>query len=128
MSIDDQIREQPTCADRISDALESREEYLLEMMQAMDEGKEFDGYDDAYEAFNDFPLGFSVYKTLKIELSAGGPSDYIMVTLDDENYITRVVYHFADWFDHAEEVIYEKSTMHEYVERLVEQLADSGVI
>lgn len=128
MSIDDQIREQPTCADRIDESLENREEYLLEMMQAMEDGKEFDGYDDAYEAFNDFPLAVTVVKTLKIELSAGGPADYLMVSLDDENYITRVVYHFADWFDHAETVVYPKSTMYEYVERLVDQLADCGSI
>ena len=117
-------KNESTCADRIQKSLADREEYLLEMMQAIDEGREFDGYDDAYEAFNDFHLGLSVYKTVKIELSTGGPADYIEAVLDDYGDIVKVSYHFADWFDHASLRIPEKTTMHEYVERLL----DNGLI
>jgi uncharacterized protein YgfB (UPF0149 family) len=121
-------KNEQTCAQRIQDSLESREEYLFEMMQAMDEGKEFDGYDDAYEAFNDFPLGLSVYKTVKIELSAGGPADYIEAVLDDCGDIVKVSYHFSDWFDHASLRVPEKTVMHEYVERLLDMYSDNGLI
>lgn len=36
-------------------------------------------------------------------MSTGGPADYLEVHVDSDNEITSIVYHFADWFDHAEQ-------------------------
>lgn len=48
-------------------------------------------------------LGVSTSVKMRVELSTGGPADYLTCELDtSDRSIGDVTYHFADWFDHAE--------------------------
>lgn len=121
MSIDDQIKDKKTCADRIHEALRDREEYINELIDACDNDESFDGYDEAYEALDNYFLGMSEYKLIKLEISWGGPSDYLEVKLhyddDDINEIISIHYHFADWFDHAVVEVQRSSPIWDLVTR-----------
>jgi hypothetical protein len=119
MSIDEQISKYPTCADRIHEHFQSRSGYLEEMMEALYTEKPFDGYEDAFEAYANYPLALTKYTTYKIELSWGGPSDYIELTVDDDYNIITARYHFADWFDHASINVDEDSGMYKYLQEFI---------
>ncbi len=54
--------------------------------------------DDHYE----LPLCVTEQRVVRIDLSWGGPQDYLEVFLDEDGRPDRVVYHFLDWFDGAE--------------------------
>lgn len=122
MSIDDQIAEKKTCSQRIVEAFNNRNEYLEEIMEAINNEESYDGYEDANDALNEFPLAISVDKItqIKIELSWGGPADYIVVHIYDDGEIKSARYHFADWFDHAECTIPEDTAMYDYVINIVD--------
>jgi len=123
MSIDDQIRDQKTCAERIKDAFKSREEYIDQLIDACDNDEGFDGYEEAYDALHNYFLGMSQYKVVKLEISWGGPSDYFEVKMycdeDDANEIISIHYHFADWFDHAAIEVEKDSPVWELVTRFL---------
>lgn len=74
----------------------------------------------------EFPLGFVITKVIKIELSTGGPADYLEVFIDPEykDTIVRVVYHFADWFDHAQMEVNENDPLWEFAEIYCDGLMD----
>lgn len=122
MSIDDQIANKQSCSDRIQKHFDSRNEYLEEVSEAMANGESYDGYEDAVDAWNEFPMAISAEKItqIKIELSWGGPSDYIMVDVYDDGEIKSAEYHFADWFDHAKMNIPKGSYMYDYVVNIVD--------
>ena len=122
MSIDDQIANKQSCSDRIQKYFDSRNEYLEEVSEAMANGESYDGYEDAVDAWNEFPMAISTEKItqIKIELSWGGPSDYIMVDVYDDGEIKSAEYHFADWFDHAKMNIPKDSYMYDYVVNIVD--------
>jgi hypothetical protein len=128
--IDEQIKNYPKCEDRINESFESRNDYIFGLLDAMDNSKSYDGWEDAYDCFHQFPLGISLEKTfsIKIELSWGGPSDYIEVLLEGNGEIIKAEYHFADWFDHASILIEKETAMYEYVVRLVEFFIETGGI
>ena len=124
-SIDDQINERKTCAQRIEDYLNDREEYLSELFDAIDNNEPFDGYDDPTESLYDYGLGISTRIVVKIEISAGGPSDWLEVIVDnDSGYpeIDKITYHFADWFDHAEMKVSVDSPFYRYVENILDSI------
>jgi hypothetical protein len=61
--------------------------------------------ENATEKLDEMILGASVEVTvsLRIDLSTGGPGDYLTAELDTEAYeISNVRYHFVPWFDHAD--------------------------
>jgi hypothetical protein len=78
------------------------------------------------ESLMEFPLGFSVMKVIKIELSTGGPADYLEVFIDPQytDTIVRVVYHFADWFDHAQMDVNDNDPLWEFAQYYCEGLMD----
>lgn len=65
--------------------------------------------DDILDAY---PLGVSRKAVFRVELSTGGPADWLEVICGNtvaDPYgarggleVEEIVYHFADWFDHAE--------------------------
>lgn len=69
-------------------------------IEVSDDGPDYEVSEAAQERIYEYPLGLSTYKVHRIELSTGGPADYLEVFVDDGD-IQRIVYHFADWFDHA---------------------------
>lgn len=70
----------------------------------------------ARERLAELPLGASSHVTFRVDLSTGGPADWLEIVCsgDGPSYsdettepytIDRIVYHLADWFDHAERVL-----------------------
>ena len=78
-----------SCEARIDEHLESRIETLTEAM----EEEEHDP--------NELVLCVDKETVYKVHLSTGGPADFLSVYVDDNKDITRIDYHFQDWFDGA---------------------------
>ncbi len=89
-----------TCEQRIGEHLTSRmsdfDQLMARMASPSDEQRE-----EAYEEQWELPLSVEVLRVVKVLLSWGGPSDWFECTVDEEGEITRISYHFQDWFDHA---------------------------
>lgn len=96
---------QPTCADRLPDALAGRLADFRAMLDR-DDPEEQTNSDDIDEPgpLSEYPLGASVRYAIRVELSTGGPADYLEAIADADG-IERIAYHFADWFDHAERTL-----------------------
>jgi len=63
-------------------------------------------------------VGVSVTVQIRVELSTGGPADYLTADLDiSSGTIDDVRYHFAPWFDHADVLIDSDSPLYHLVER-----------
>lgn len=71
-------------------------------------------------SLGEFPLGITSSKTVKIELSTGGPADFIKVYMDDNNFIESISYHYQDWFDGAEMQVKESDPMWEFAEYIID--------
>jgi len=123
---------QPTAEQRITESMGNRAEYLAGLYAVIDGSADtFAGdYPDAPETLTDedareridqLALGASTYRVLRVELSTGGPADYITAKLDG-NRVESAQYHFADWFDHAERTISEDSPLWRYVEEIADIL------
>jgi hypothetical protein len=92
-----------SCADRIEAELATTEQGYTELWQRLDnQDADYIEYDAVYEELE--PLAISVKPVVTVQLSWGGPSDWLEIGLDgtEHGYIEYVTYHFADWFDHAE--------------------------
>jgi 2-phospho-L-lactate guanylyltransferase (CobY/MobA/RfbA family) len=61
----------------------------------------------AMQRADEYPLHASRMIVHRVELSTGGPGDWLEVfcDADEPREILRVVYHFNDWFDHAERTL-----------------------
>lgn len=53
----------------------------------------------------EWPLAVTTLRVVRIDLSTGGPGDWFEVFVDENNDVTSIVYHFNDWFDHAERTL-----------------------
>jgi hypothetical protein len=90
----------------------------------------------ARELMQEYPLGVSAQTVFRVELSTGGPADWLEVICsgdtpnyepagDGEHYeVERIVYHFADWFDHAEVELRDDdlTAAEEFVSQVVAEL------
>lgn len=68
-------------------------------------------------SLDELPIGISVQKVIKVQLSWGGPADYIEIYVSgypEQEGIDKVVYHYQDWFDGASMIVPENSDMFEY--------------
>lgn len=65
-------------------------------------------------SIDELALGHSSYEVIKIELSTGGPADFIEAFISDDELV-KAVYHYQDWFDGAEMLVPEDSEMYQYV-------------
>lgn len=88
--------EQPSCEQRIADNLDCR---LADFEELLTTAEESD-----YERLRDYPLDYSQRTVHVIELRLDGPADWLEVFEGDDE-IERIVYHFEDWFDHAERTV-----------------------
>lgn len=57
--------------------------------------------EQAQERIWEYPLGVSAHTVHRVELSYGGPQDYLEAHVDEDGDIQRITYHFLDWFDGA---------------------------
>lgn len=94
-------RRDPTCAERLPGHLAGRLDDLRRILARDDPYAP--GPDDIDEPgpLDEYALGESVSYAVRVDLSTGGPADYITATVGPDG-VERATYHFADWFDHAE--------------------------
>jgi hypothetical protein len=101
-----------TCEERIDAHLEALEEDIAGVIQAYYNG-------DEEEAWNNYPLSVRDYQVTKVELSWGGPSDFLKI-FHEGTEIYSVEYHFQDWFDGAMRKVSQDSKVWEYARTVIE--------
>jgi len=109
------------CEDRIESHLLALEEEISTILEGY-----YSGDDEGMEAYYNYPLAISSRIVTKIELSWGGPSDFLKVE-HDENHIYSVMYHFQDWFDGAVRDVEEGSKVWEYAASIIEARQEAGL-
>lgn len=107
-----------TCEERIDSQLANLEESCADIVKIYYEGDE-DG------EWNNYPLSVDTYKMTRIQLSWGGPSDFLDVK-HDGTIILAVTYHFQDWFDGAVRDVEEGSKVWEYARTVIEAREECG--
>ena len=86
------IKERKSCEERIEEMLKLTIKDMKEVIESK----------DPVEEINNKALALTKTELYKLELSAGGPSDYIEFEFNPENKeLERITYHFLDWFDGA---------------------------
>lgn len=103
---------QATCEERIDSQLNNLEEACADLVEKYYEG-------DEEGEWNKYPLAVSTRQETKIELSWGGPSDFLSV-IHEGGDIYSVTYHFQDWFDGAMRSVSEGSKVWEYARTVIE--------
>ena len=101
------------CADRISEALKSREEDIKLLMSSSN--------DEDYEQLCEIPLSIETVRETTVTLSWGGPADYLHI-IHADGEIKRVTYRFSDWFDTAIDELDETSPLWDYAQFIVESM------
>lgn len=94
---------QQSCAERVASQLASRAEdiqRLLKTINTAHETNDDDLLEEAEDELYNLPLAVTEYRVWRIDLSTGGPADWIEVHVRDGE-VGRIEFHFADWFDHA---------------------------
>jgi len=123
--IESQINEKKTCRELIEEKLLDREEYMDSLFKAIDADEPFNGYEDASDDLYDFALGYNVRTIVDIQLSTGGPADWLEVHVDNGGkfpVIEGMKYHYSDWFDHAVVTVDVDSPFYRYVETIIESI------
>lgn len=128
---------QETCRERIQERFYDREQDIKAMFTVylgeendLDSDDEYDSeilkrIEDDYineDSIHELALGIDVKKVVNITLSTGGPGDYLECWLDESDEMYRVVYHFTDWFDHAEIGVDSDSIVWEYAQMICESM------
>ena len=75
--------------------------------------------------WNNYPLAVSTYQLTKIELSWGGPSDFLEVKHEGLEIIS-ITYYFQDWFDGAKREVEEGSNVWKYCATVIEARGECG--
>jgi len=89
-----------SCAERLPGELASRLEDIRAILAREDYDEPADD-DDELPPLNEYGLGSEVRYSIRVELSTGGPADYVTAEVSGGEVLSAR-YHFADWFDHAE--------------------------
>jgi hypothetical protein len=98
---------QATCAERIAQEMADRAAGIAEILERargkgdLDEGPREEAETELWQ----YPLSVEVKRMVRIDLSTGGQADWLEATVDSDGNIERLVYHFADWFDHASKYV-----------------------
>lgn len=106
------------CEDRIDSQLKELEEGVVHALEHY-----YDG--DESGEWNNYPLAVSTCKLTKIELSWGGPADFLEVKHEGSE-IYAVTYHLQDWFDGARRKVQEGSKVWEYCQTVIEAREEAG--
>ena len=113
-----------TCEERINGYLANLEESVTDVLKSYYGETEQDS-EEAFEAWNNYPLAVTTRQETKIELSWGGPSDFLTVSHDGAELIS-VTYHFQDWFDGATRPVSQDSKVWEYAQTVIEAREECG--
>ena len=82
----------------------TRERMIEHLKDRMKEIKKANNDEEKREEFEQGVLAISKKLHYKIELSWGGPFDWLEVIVDNKE-IEDIIYHFADWHVHEEEYL-----------------------
>lgn len=103
------------------DHLSRREDMVDELFHALDNDEEHEEYGDPLDfLYSGMPLAIDKITVVKIQLSTGGPGDWLEIYMYDTGEFEKVVYHFNDWFDHASVGLNSDSSLYRYAEMMVE--------
>lgn len=102
-----------SCEERIGGHLAGRMEDLAKLVvgePVSEAGGELGGEDERREQASnelwEYPLSVELVKVVRVDLSTGGPADWLELFYQGgDSRPSRIVYHFADWFDHAERTL-----------------------
>lgn len=87
-----------TCEQRIAGQWSGRREDFERMQKAI----ETRDNEDDYTEIQEYPLALSKRVEIRLDLSTGGPADFLTYSVDPEDgSVERITYHFQDWFDGA---------------------------
>ena len=121
-----QSERQKTCEERIADHLASRVQdfadfgMLTQYADSIEPARQAaadrldidtadltadDLCDAAQERLYEYPLSIQTLRVHRIDISTGGPGDWLEAFVDEDGDIDRIVYHFNDWYDHAERTL-----------------------
>ena len=89
-----------SCAERIEAQRDGRLEDWRELF-ALEASDDDEKREEAFQQLDEYPLSVELRRTVRIDLSTGGPGDWLEVQLDHDGDPGRIEYHFNDWFDHA---------------------------
>lgn len=99
---------------------------LEDIFQCLDEDQEHEDYGDPLDfLYAGLPLSIDRITIVKIQLSTGGPGDWIEIYMYESGEIQKVTYHFNDWFDHASVSVDTDSSVYRYAEMIVEAFYNS---
>jgi hypothetical protein len=110
------------CSEVIAERFQSRQAMLSELYSSLENEEEYDG-EEALDALYELALGISKHTVVRIDLSTGGPADWLeAIVLSDykSHIIDEVRYHISDWFDHASIEVEKDSPLYRYAEETVE--------
>lgn len=107
---------QATCAERITEEMKDREEYLQGLYDKAEESEYYGDEESIYE----LALSVDTKKMTTVCLSWGGPADYLDILWTERDGIFTVTYRFEDWFDSAERRVEEGSALWQYAEMIIE--------
>jgi hypothetical protein len=110
----------PTCSERIAEQMQSRNETLEEIYDKMNDYDDDEKSAEGSDEYAYLPLEITSYKVIKIVFSTGGPSDWLEIKLDYDDEVSKVSYHFQDWFDHAEMEVKKNTYLWQYAEEHAE--------
>jgi hypothetical protein len=93
------------CERRIAAELNKTEQHFAALWQRLDSARSCIDWERSEAVYEELePLSIEIRPVLTVQLSWGGPSDWLEIELDNTSAhdVERVTYHYADWFDHAE--------------------------
>lgn len=121
-------REQ-SCEERISSHLAGRLDDFRQFSRRGESAVDAEDWDSADEISEEqwsYPLGVSVQRVVRVDLSTGGPGDWFEIVVDDDGLAERITYHFNDWFDHAERVL--SGAEFDLAEQFLAQFVESALV
>ena len=115
-----------TCEQRIGKALASRVEDFQAILTRQHRAalvEDLERLEANEREWWEYPLAVEQVKTYRIELSYGGPQDYLQVTVSEEDGdIRTITYHYLDWYDGAVTTVTgsDFQTISEWVQPFIE--------
>lgn len=80
--------------------------------------------EDAYTRLSELPLAVSIQRYLRVDLSMGGPAEWIEAKIDDTGGIGSATFHYADWGTHDERPIEQDSALWRLAEHYLEGMGE----
>lgn len=124
------MTEQQTCEQRIAEHMADRAEHIGQLYGVIDteqaatvDYEEIDA-EQAQERLDELPLSVEAVRHVKILFGTGGPADWLDAELDSEGGIRVLMYHFADWGDHAARYVEQDSPLWRIAEWFVQPMAE----